>query len=299
MFDDRILQLGIEVNGQMLMYQGANIQVKFKKTSDSKQNDCDLEISNLLMETVDYLVTETSPYNPKPEPKLVTILAGRASTGVERVFTGDITSSIPSGPPDRKLQMKAKTQDGAKYTFVSINSPKTIQLSELSKKISDSFGLKLTFEADDKTVSNYLYNGPLAKQIKKLELVGDIDAYIDDDVLVVKNLGKGLKGEVRVISDSTGMIGVPSLDEKGVKVRVMFDPSIKLGHPIEIQSKVNKAANGQYVIYEMAADLATRGQPWYWDLSCNNDNIKSIAEKRAAQKKKDAESERSKDGKSK
>lgn len=292
MFDDRILQLGIEVNGQLLVYEGANIAVKFTKTTDSKQNDINASISNLLTETVDYLVTETSPWNPNAKPKIITCLAGRMSTGVERVFTGDITSAIPSPPPDRTLQMKARTQDSAKYKFASVNSPKTIQLSELSKKIADSYQLKLQFEATDKTVSNYLYNGPLAKQIKKLELVGDIDAYIDDDVLVVKDLGKGIKGEVRVISISTGMVGVPSLDEKGVKVRVLFDPTIKLGQQIEIQSEINKAANGQYVIYQMDGSLMSRGQDWYLDLSCSNDNIKSIAEKRAAQKKKDTESEK-------
>ena len=86
------------------------------------------------------------------------------------------------------------------------------------------------------------------------------------------------------------MINAPVPDEKGVKVRVLFDPSIKLGQQIEIQSDVNKAVNGQYVIYEMAVSLMSRGLDWYMDLSCNNDNIKSIAEKRAAQKKKDAES---------
>lgn len=294
MFDDRILQFGIEVNGQLLVYEGANMTVKFKKTTDSKQNTAELTISNLLLETIDYLVTETSPWNPNGKPKLVTIMAGRASTGVENIFIGDITSAIPSMPPDRTLQMKAKTQDGAKYKFASVNSPKTIQLSELSKKVADSFGLKLLFEAKDKTVSNYLYNGPLAKQIKKLELVGDIDAYIDDDVLVVKDLGKGLKGNVRVINVHTGMIGVPVPDEKGIRVRVLFDPSIKLGEQIEIQSEINKSVNGQYVIYEMSGDLASQGQSWYWDLSCNNDNIKSIAEKREAQKKKDAETEKKK-----
>lgn len=294
MFDDRVLQVGIEVNGQLLVYEGANITVKFTKNTDSKQNEVEVSISNLLKETIDYLVTETSPWNPNAKPKILTIMAGRASTGVERVFTGDITSAIPTMPPDRTLQMKARTQDGAKYKFAAVNSPKTIQLSQLAKKVADSFNLKLTFEATDKTVSNYLYNGPLAKQIKKLELVGDIDAYIDDDILVVKDLGKGLKGDVRVISVNTGMINAPVPDEKGVKVRVLFDPSIKLGQQIEIQSDVNKAVNGQYVIYEMAVSLMSRGLDWYMDLSCNNDNIKSIAEKRAAQKKKDAESEKKK-----
>lgn len=288
MFDDRVLQVGIEVDGQLQVFSDSAITVKYKKTSDAKQNSCDVTIANLDPELIDYLVTETSPWNPNSKPKVLTVLAGRESTGVDRVFTGEVVSAIPTSPPDRILQIKVQTQESTKYKFSAVNSPKTIQLSELSQKIADQYGLRLQFEADDKTLSNYTYNGTLSKQIKKLEMVGDIDAYIDDETLVVKNLGKGLKGEVFNISIHTGMIGAPSLDERGVKVRILFDPNRKLGEQVAITSLINKAANGQFVSYELSASLANRAQDWYMDLSCNNDNIKSIAEKKAAEKKNDS-----------
>ncbi|EHE2701349.1 hypothetical protein JND97_000798 [Escherichia coli] len=290
MLDGRVLKIGIEINGQMKFYEGAAATAKIVKTSDGKQNSCQITLDNLLLETIDYLVTETSPWNPSQKPKLITVMAGRQSTGVENIYTGDVVLAEPSMPPDRRLTMKALTQNGAKYKWMSRSSPKTTQLSELCKGVAKDYDLTLRFEAKDKTVANYVYNGPVGKQIQKLEQVGDVDCFIDDDFLVVKDLGKGMKGEVRVISSATGMIGNPVLDDKGVKVRMLFDPSIKLGQQIEIQSSVNKAANGQYVIYNWAASLATHENDWYLDLSCNNDNIKSIAEKREAQKKADAKS---------
>lgn len=291
MFDDRLLSIGIEVNGQMRFYQGAACTAKIVKSADAKQNSCEITIDNLLLETIDYLVTETSPWNPSQKPKLITVMAGRQSTGVENIYNGDVILAEPSMPPDRKLTMKALTQNGAKYKWTSRSSPKTIQLSELCKQVAGDYALGLRFEAKDKTVSNYVYNGSTAQQIKKLEQVGDVDCFIDDEFLVVKDLGKGVRGEVRVVSAATGMIGTPVLDDKGIKVRMLFDPTIKLGQQIEIQSEVNKAANGQYVIYNWAASLATHENDWYLDLSCNNDNIKSIAEKKEAQKKKDAKSD--------
>lgn len=294
MFDDRLLQIGVEVNGTLKVYEGANMGVKFVKTSDPKQNTAEIFIDNMLVDTIDYLVTETSPWNPNAKPKLLTVLAGRTSTGVQRIFTGDITSSVPSMPPDRRLTMKAKTQENNKYVWQTTQATKTAQLSTLAKRIADEYKLRLIFEATDKAVANYLYNGPRAKQIQKLAEVGDIDVYIDDDALIVKDLGKALSGKARLISKNTGMVGNPTLDEKGGKVRVMFDPNIKLGQAIQIQSDVNKAANGQYVIYAMTGSLMSRGLDWYLDLSFNNDNIKSIAEKREAAKKKDAKSEQSK-----
>lgn len=294
MFDDRLLQIGVEVGGVLKIYEGASMGVKFTKSTDPKQNACEVFIDDMAVETIDYLVTETSPWNPNTKPKLLTVLAGRTSTGVQRIFTGDITSSTPSMPPDRRLTMKGKTQENNKYVWQATKSTQTVQLSVLSKRIADDYGLRLVFEATDKTVANYLYNGPRAKQVQKLAQVGDIDVYIDDDALVVKDLGKALKGRAIVISSSTNMVGVPLPDEKGGKVRVMFDPNIKLGQAIVIQSDINKAMNGEYTIYAMTGSLMSRGQDWYLDLSFNNDNIKSIAAKREAAKKKDAKSEQSK-----
>lgn len=290
MFDDRVLNIGIEINGQLHVFTGAAGTVKIVKSSDSKQNSCQIALDNLLLETIDYLVTETSPWNPNQKPKLITVSAGRQSTGVETIYTGDVILAEPSMPPDRRLSMKALTQNGAKYKWASRSSPKTVQLSDLCKGVASDYDLSLRFEAQNKTIANYVYNGPLAKQIRKLEQVGDVDCFIDDDFLVVKDLGKGMKGDVRVFSAATGMIGTPVLDDKGIKVRMLFDPTIRLGQQIEIQSSVNKAANGQYVIYNWAVSLATHENDWYLDLSCNNDNIKSIAEKREAQKKADAKS---------
>lgn len=294
MFDDRILKVGLEVNGELKVYEGAAITVKYQKTADPKQNTCDVTIADLSTDTIDYLVTETSPWNPNAKPKIMSIEAGRASTGIATIFTGDVTSASPTMPPDRILTLKAKTQENAKYIWKGRPSAKTVQLSTLSENVAKDYGLRLLFQAKDKTISNYLFNGPLAKQVHKLAEAGDVDVFIDDDTLVVKDFGKGLKGQALLVSAATNMIGAPALDEKGVKVRIMFDPNIKLGQQIEIQSSVNKAANGQYVIYAIAGSLASRAQDWYLDLSCNNDNIKSIAEKREAAKKKDAKSEQSK-----
>ncbi|MFY1005135.1 baseplate hub protein, partial [Escherichia coli] len=76
------------------------------------------------------------------------------------------------------------TSANTQYKFSTVKSPQTIQLSTLAKKVADEYGLLLKFQATDKTIANYAYSGPLKNQIKKLQLVGDIDAFIDDDIMV-------------------------------------------------------------------------------------------------------------------
>ncbi len=166
-----------------------------------------------------------------------------------------------------------------------------MQLKELAAKVAKDCGVSLRFEATDKTLSNYTYNGSAAQQVAHFALCGDVDAFIDNDYMVVKNLGQANKGQARVISQDTQMIGSPVVNDTGVNVRVLFDPTLNVGDAVEIRSAINPAANGQYVIYKLAISLSNRGQDWYADLSCNNSNIRSIAAKRAAAAKVTAKSD--------
>ncbi len=286
--DPRVLQIGVEVNGALRVYKDGALTVKINRSSDGKQNTCQATIANLAPAIRNYLLTETSPWKSNRQDKILTVIAGREKAGLQRIYTGAISSSSPSDRPDIQLTLNALTADNLKYKFISRQSPPTISLSKLSQDIAGDYGFSLRFEADDKTVANYLYNGSAADQVKRLALVGDIDAFIDNNILVVKNLGKANKGQARLLSEATQMIGTPLADEKGVKVRMLYDPTVNVGDAVQIESILNPAVNGQYVIYNMAVSLANRGQDWYADLSCNNANIRSILEKRKAEEKKNA-----------
>lgn len=290
-FDPRILQIGVEVNGVLRVYTDGDLSVKINRSADGKQNTCDAIITNLTPEVRNYLLTETSPWKANRQDKILTVIAGRQAAGTQRIYTGAIASSSVSDRPDVRLMLKALTSDNLKYTFTSRQSPPTIALSKLCQQVAGDYGCKLRFEATDKTIANYLYNGTVARQINHLALVGDVDAFIDNDVMVVKNLGVANKGQARVLSEQTQMIGAPLIDDKGVKVRMLYDPTVNLGDAIEIQSVTNPAANGQYTIYNMAISLSTRAQDWYADLSCNNANIRSILKKREAEAKKKAKAD--------
>lgn len=291
MLDDRVLIIGVEVNGELRSYSGGANTVKINRSADEKQNSCVVTMTGLLAEVRNFLLTECSPWAPNRKPKIITITAGRQSTGIQRIFTGEISETSVSDKPDVTLTLKALTSNGIKYNFLAWQSPKTIQLSDLSKKVAADYGLKLRFEATDKTVSNYVYNGSAARQVSHLALMGDVDAFVDNDYLVVKNLGEANKGSARLLSKNTQLLGTPLLDDKGAKARMLFDPTVNVGDAVQIESEMNPAANGQYTIYNLAISLASRAQDWYCDLSMNNENIRSILKNREADAKKKAKAE--------
>lgn len=263
-FDDRIVKVSFEIRGQLKTYDGLYIAASGTKYANANQNEAEIKIANMAKIDRDYLVTETSPYNSNRTPKKVYIEAGRVSTGTVKVFAGDIITATPSQPPDIMLTIKAKTGGFAKGNIVSVTAPNLQTTKQLARSISDNIKANLQFEADDKQIANHSYAGDQYGQISDLGEVGGVNAYLDDDTLVVKNQNQPLSNRVTKLSIDTGMIGIPEFTEKGIKVKFLFDNSTVLGGALEISSILNPAANGTYTIFKLSFDISNRDNQFYW-----------------------------------
>ena len=267
--DKRIIYVELEVPGGKKRYEGMAVEYSLTKTAGTVMNEADIKIANLARDVREYLVTETSPLKRPRRRKAVAVYAGYESTGVTRRFVGDITSATVTQPPDIWLNMKARTGYFAKGNILARSAPAQSKLSGLSGDVARDLGLELSFEATDKAIANYSFTGSALQQVDKLADSGLVDVYVDDDRLVVKDRGKGLAGRRRVLSRETGMIGLPAVDEKGVKVKMLLDPYTTLGGEIEIQSELNPAANGVFVIYKIRENCALRNTQFYLEVEAS------------------------------
>lgn len=263
-FDPRIIRIGIEVGGQLKIYENLTMKASGTKYANANQDECEVTLLNMVKETRDYILTETSPFNQNKKPKRLIVEAGRQSYGVSRIFAGDITAAKPSQPPDIGLTIKALTGNYAKGNIIARNQPAQTSLKRISQSVADDLGVTLDFQASDKTISNYSFSGGALKQIDKLGDTGAVDAYLDDNVLVVKDMNVPLTGKTRILNLDTGMIGLPELTEQGIKVQFLLDNQTTLGSALDITSKINPSANGQYGIYKLGFEIATDELPFYW-----------------------------------
>lgn len=261
--DPRILRIGVEINGKLHVYEDAYMKASITKYANPLQNECTVQLDNLSRNVRDFLLTETSPYNGNRTPKRLIVEAGRVSTGAFRLYTGDITEAIIGQPPDISLTLKSKTGQYAKGDIVSATAAGQTRLSAIARNVARDLALSLVFEALDKNINNYSFTGAALKQVEKLAQAGNVNAYIDDTALIVKDYNKALKQTTHVLSKDSGMVGVPMPTEQGVKVTYMLDPQSQLGGRITIQSDLNKAMSGDYVIYKLSYDLANRDTPFY------------------------------------
>lgn len=262
--DQRLLRVTIEVGGQLKTYDGLAVTASGTKVANATQNECEIKITNLDRATRDYLITETSPFNKHRVRKSVILEAGRVSTGLAVVYQGDIVSAEGSQPPDIVVTLKCATGNFSNGTVVARQHPATTPLKTIASQVAGDLGLSLIYEGPDKNISNYSFTGGALKQVDKLGMAGNVNAYVDDGRLVVKSADKALANTTRVLSVTTGMVGVPEFTEQGVKVKMLFDNQTRLGSGLQITSIANPAANGFYIVYKLGFELANRDTPWYY-----------------------------------
>lgn len=266
--DPRLLRIGIEINGRLKTYEGLAMTASGTKYANANQNECEVKITNLDQATRDFLLTETSPFNKNKKRKILTVEAGRVSTGYSLVFAGDITNAVGAQPPDITMSLKAATGDYAKGVIIARSQPAVAPLRNIAAKVAADLGLALVFEATPKQISNYTYTGSAVKQVEHLGVMGRVNAYIDDKTLVVKNFNAALERRIRDVNLDSGMIGIPEFTEQGIKVKMLFDNTTTLGGGLRVTSKLNPAANGIYTVFKLGFELASRDTPWYYIAEC-------------------------------
>jgi hypothetical protein len=240
-----------------------NLVAQGTKYINAQQNELSLAISNLGPNLRQQLLTQLTPFNYDQKRKSVQLFAGRESTGFFLLYQGDITECYPSQPPDITLNIKSQANAFWKYDILGQAQNLTAPLSQIVGNAANGLGLSPRFEATDKQIANYSYNGSRIQEINHIGELGPYDVYTDDTTLVCKNKGAPLQNTGSTISADTGMIGQPMPTEWGVRVTSLLTQSVILGGQFTVDSVINPLMNGDYAIYKLGFNIASREAPFY------------------------------------
>ena len=262
--DQRLLRVGIELDGELRFYDELAITVTGQKFASPNQAECNITIANLSKDVRDFILTETSPFNTNRTRKSVIVEAGRESYGTTVLYRGDISRSSVSQAPDNILALKCLTGQFNKGNLVGISGGSSESLRVLSERVATANGLALRFEVQDKQIANYSFTGAALRQVDELSAAANSDVYVDDSELVVKDFNTPIAGSRIRVSKDQGLVGIPQLTEQGVRITFFYTPAARLGGQIELESDQYPAASGNYVIYRLKFNLANRDTPFYY-----------------------------------
>lgn len=264
MMDLRRVRLGVEVQGRINWYEGLRINASGTKYASAMQNECTVTIDGLSRDVRDYILAETSPYMMRRRPQRIILEAGRVSTGVHRLFSGDVISSAISEPPDVRLTLTAKTGAWAAGRVVSDSGPPLEQLSSVARRAAELCEVGLSFEATEKNIACFTYSGGAIGMIDALQQAGGVRAFIDDEVLYVTDQDRPVRGRHRILTMDTGMVGIPKPTLRGVDVKYIIDGESSVGGALTIESVMNPSVNGTYTIYQLSFEVSSHDDPFFY-----------------------------------
>lgn len=273
-FDQRVVRVGLQIDGEFIFFEGLDIRANGRIFANGLPAQSTIRISNMTRATRNYVLTKASPLIPlqgERKPILVTLDVGRESYGTFTLYEGNSFASGATQPPDIGITLQSLTKNLFAALIGGYSQSGERSLRIICQSVATTLGLNLDFQATDKNIDNYSYTGDAYYQLYKLNQMGGIQAMIDGKKLVVLNANESRgDSEPRLISISTGMVGIPQVSSEGVTVRIMVDNSIKIGGDVRIESIVNPSANGTYKVNQINFDIANRAQPFYYDLFCSN-----------------------------
>lgn len=264
MIDLRRVRIGVEVQGQINWYEGLRVKATGSKHADPTQNECTVTMTGLSKDVRDSLISSSVT-----STRRLIVEAGRVSTGTSRIFVGDIYEGEPSSPPDVDVVLKAKTGNGAADSVTTYSGRASQPLSTVAAAVAADLGVGLDFQATDKNIANYSYAGASIKQVLALQNAGGVQAFIDDQTLVVKNAGRPATGRTRIVSMDSGMVGIPKRTEEGIEVTYLIDGPSDLGGSLDLRSVFNPTLNGAYTINQLKFDIESHGDPFFYTATCS------------------------------
>ena len=215
-----------------------------KRNLFAEVNTLDLSLYNLAPKTYNLLFFDY--FNGLA--RTVILEAGYETTGLSTIFIGDMWNCFTH-------------RDGANvitkmHCFVGL---RTMQLHTDVTLAGASRDRVLAKLADDMHYDLSIYSGKDEKFTRSVSLSGNPmklaqqysneNAYIDNGKLIILENQDAIKGEVPLINDKSGLLGVPQHENALLSIDIIFEPRIVVGQIIEVNSRIHPMFNGQYKVF--------------------------------------------------
>jgi len=166
-------------------------------------------------------------------------------------------------------------------TQINETPGKDVKVTELIRKCVKSIGYPIVmddtqFDDVDPYVYGYQLSGDPKKYLEKLSKAHNFNYVLENNRMVVLRDGHARQGETHIVSQFTGMEGIPEITEVGVDVTMRLNPKIRIGSKFRIESKLatfnfsnlyfvdvpESAGQGDHIIYKLTYSGDSKGDAW-------------------------------------
>ena len=248
--------------------EGLATEVQVNKVGLPEKNTAQIKVSNMSLKDMEKLTFLAFRPLQKRKNKIL-VEAGEKGETLHQVFKGDITSAFPdfNSAPDVPFCVEAMT---AGWSFQKADTPTSVNgetdAGELISQFAQEAGFSFVNNGVQATVTNGYYQGSAIQKAKQVADEIHKELVCDDDTWTLQNWNKS-QGEAVLINPECGLLGYPSFTNDGVKCVSLYNPKLKFGGQIKIESIVPKAS-GYWKITRLEHQISayTTNQSWMSDI---------------------------------
>ncbi len=236
---------GVFQNGaNQITVEGLPTTVDIQKQGGDERPSCTVTIGNLNIDVVKQLTTLS--FRPLQRFKnQITVNAGEVGKQLQTIFIGDFENAYGEfqNAPTMNLMVKAiSAQHGALMATPATSVDGTEQVAKLMEQWAVEAGCTLENKGVNASVKNAVYRGSPVDKAKTLARDVGIDLIIDDGKFVITPNGQAVDGNAVLIDPKHGLLGYPAFSNDGIEFNMIFDPNVKIGGLVKIESIVPRAS---------------------------------------------------------
>ena len=197
---------------------------------------------------------------------LISIKAGERGKALSLVFHGEITSAYAAFNAAPDPCMRFSSESGVypeQIASPTVTFKGDTPAEALFERFAREAGYTFKNEGLSAWVSNVWFSGSPVEKMEKLAHDIGCRLFIDDGMVIVLPEGKPRQGGVVLLSEKTGLIGYPTFGENGISCKSLFNPSLKHGGLIKVESIVPRAS-GVWCISKLCHDLSAYKSGGMW-----------------------------------
>lgn len=196
------------------------------------------------------------------------IAAGDDETGLTTVYDGTISESWGQfeGMPDVPLNVIAVAGLAASLKPVNaISFQGQADVATIMSRLAQTMGFAFENNGVQVQLANPYFPGTALAQARACARAADIYMTIDRGTLAIwpKNVARAQQGDTPLISVATGMVGYPAFSSNGIALTTLFNPHIKPGGQVQVQSSL-PIANGVWLVSEVAHTIESETPNGQW-----------------------------------
>lgn len=193
--------------------------------------------------------------------------------GMSNVFQGSIYQAWPdfAALPDVAFDVQAAAGWFEAIKPVPPTSYKgPVDVAVIMSDLAQQMNLGFENNGVSAILTNPYLPGTAWDQVTAAAQAADINFTIDSGVLAIWPRAGKRQAVPPVISPDTGLIGYPQFNATGITLRTLFNPAIRQGATVQVQSEL-KPACGEWRVNTIAYNLSSEqpNGPWFQTLDCS------------------------------